>query len=442
MQGEISTILMDKVADWLTHSSLAGDDLETMVRGFCERLAAAGIPLIRVHLSFSVLHPLYDALGFTWKRGHGMAVEGFRKKADASDRFLHSPYYHLLSNNLDHLRRRIDPSAPSEFPIFDDLKAMGVTDYLAFVHSFNSDTGQGMIGSWSTDSLTGFSESMIAALLRIQNHLAVASKMAVLNKLADNMLTTYLGGAAGKRVLNGQTKRGDGDTIRAALVMADMRGSTKLAERVGREVYIETLNQFFDAIAAPFNRAGGQILSFLGDGFLAVYPCERHRGPAEIACKAALSAVFTATARMEKLNARRKQEGLGEIGYGLGLHVGNVMFGNVGLSDRLTFSTFGTAVNEVQRLQALTKKYPHRVIASKDFVDYCGDTSWVTIGKEQLIGVKQKLTILYPDLSDVVAIEEETGIEAYDRMSDAEQIMILNRDAGRIQLPQDAKKLQ
>ena len=114
--------------------------------------------------------------------------------------------------------------------------------------------------------------------------------MAVLSKLADNMLTTYLGGDAGKRVLNGQIKRGEGDTIRAALVMADMRGSTVLAETAGREGYIDTLNQFFDAIAAPFNRNGGQILSFLGDGFLAVYPCERHRGPSEIACRAALAA--------------------------------------------------------------------------------------------------------------------------------------------------------
>ncbi|TIV10753.1 MAG: adenylate/guanylate cyclase domain-containing protein, partial [Mesorhizobium sp.] len=272
-QAEISTILMDKVADWLTQSALAGDDLETLVKGFCERLAAAGLPLKRVHLSFSMLHPLYDALGFTWLRGQGMEVEGFRKKDGVhSDRFLTSPYYHLLSHKLDHLRRRLDPSVPSEFPIFDELRLMGVTDYMAFVHPFNGNTSQGMIGSWSTDSASGFSDSMISALLRIQNHLAIATKMAVLTKLADNMMTTYLGGDAGRRVLDGQIKRGEGDTIRAALVMADMRGSTRLAETAGREIYIDTLNQFFDAIAAPFNRRGGQIMSFIGDGFIAVFP--------------------------------------------------------------------------------------------------------------------------------------------------------------------------
>ncbi len=267
--------------------------------------------------------------------------------------------------------------------------------------------------------------------------------MAVLNKLADNMLTTYLGGDAGKRVLNGQIKRGEGDTIRAALVMADMRGSTKLAETSGREVYIDTLNQFFDAIAAPFNRAGGQILSFLGDGFLAVYPCERHHGPSELACQAALNAAFKATARMSELNKLRRQQNLPEIGYGIGLHVGNVMFGNVGLTDRLTFSAFGSAVNEVQRLQLLTKKYPQQLIASKDFASYCNG-NWATLGEEKLAGVRHKLTVLSPDMSDVGTYEEDGGLEpSYDRMSDAEQVILLHRDTRRIQLPdEDQKKIQ
>ncbi|PSJ56972.1 adenylate/guanylate cyclase domain-containing protein [Kumtagia ephedrae] len=428
-QADVSTILMDKVADWLTASSLAGDDLETMVRGFCERLAAAGMPIARVHLSFSMLHPLYDALGFTWERGSGMRVEGFRQKpGQKSEQFLRSPYYYLLNNKLDHLRRRIDYSGPSEFPIFDDLKTLGVTDYLAFRHMFTAGREQGMLGSWSTDAPSGFTEGMIAALLRIQNHLAVAAKMAVLNRLADNMLTTYLGNDAGKRVLNGNIRRGQGDTIRAALVMADMRGSTMMAEQEGREAYIDTLNQFFDAIAAPFNRRGGQILSFLGDGFIAVYPCDRHHEPSEIACKAALSAAHKATARMAALNEDRRRRGLAEIGYGIGLHVGNVMFGNVGLNDRLTFSAFGSAVNEVQRLQALTKKYPHSLIASEEFAGYSGG-GWINIGKEKLRGVKERLTILHPDMTDIVDSEDDAFEISYDGVSDAEQLMLLYRDS-------------
>ncbi|RWA76335.1 adenylate/guanylate cyclase domain-containing protein [Mesorhizobium sp. M1C.F.Ca.ET.193.01.1.1] len=442
-QAEISTILMDKVADWLNQSALAGHDLETLIKGFCERLAAAGLPLKRVHLSFSMLHPLYDALGFTWFRGEGIEVESFRSKPGVlSDRFATSPYYHLLSNKLDHLRRRLDTSMPSEFPVFDDLRLMGVTDYMAFVLPFSGNTSQGMMGSWSTDSAAGFSDSMISALLRIQSHLAIATKMAVLTKLADNMMTTYLGGDAGRRVLDGQIKRGEGDTIRAALVMGDMRGSSKLAETSGREIYIDTLNQFFDAVAAPFNRKGGQIMSFIGDGFIAVYPCERHRSQSEIACQAALAAAHKATARMMDLNLHRKEKGLSDIKFGIGLHVGNVMFGNVGLTDRLTFSVFGSAVNEVQRLQTLTKKYPHSVLASKDFASYCGANSWLTLGNEELIGIKQKLTVLSPDLSGTLGLDEDGALEpTHGRISDAEQVMLLHREAARMAAG-DPRKIQ
>ena len=183
--ADVSTILLDRVADWLTASALAGEDLETVVRGLCERLTAAGMPIKRVHLSFSMLHPLYDAVGFTWERGGGISVEKFNTRGvDKPERFLRSPYYYLLSNNLDHMRRRVDPTAPNEFPVFEDLKAMGVTDYMAFIHSFGRDSSRGMIGSWSTDAANGFSDEMIAGLLRIQNHLAVAAKMADIPDLA------------------------------------------------------------------------------------------------------------------------------------------------------------------------------------------------------------------------------------------------------------------
>jgi adenylate cyclase len=316
---------------------------------------------------------------------------------------------------------------------------MGVTDYLAFVHSFGSGKDQGMMGSWSTDAPAGFSESMIAALLRMQNHLAVASKMAVLNRLADNMLTTYLGNDAGKRVLSGKIRRGQGDTIRAALVMADMRGSTMLAEEEGREAYIDTLNSFFDAIAAPYNRRGGQILSFMGDGFLAVYPTDRHREPSEIAAQTAFAATQRAVARMTLLNEKRRAQGRRELGYGIGLHVGNVMFGNVGLNDRLTFSAFGPAVNEVSRLQTLTKKFPHTIIGSEEFAEYCGG-SWITIGKEKLRGVSQKVTILYPESTDLEDNEEDAAPEiSYDGVSDAEQLMLLLKDEGRIGMSGNGK---
>ena len=428
--ADISAVLVDNVADWLMKSALAGADVEEIIRGFCERLAAAGVPLARIHLSISVLHPLYRATGFMWRRGQGLTAESYRHvQSSKTDVFKRSPYYYLLSNNLDHLRRRIDVSAPSEFPVFDDLKELGLTDYLAFVHPFNFGSSQAMMGSWSTDRADGFGDATIAALLHIQNQLAVAVRMAVLGKLASNMLSTYLGSDAGQRVLSGQIKRGDGETVRAALVMADMRNSTMLAGRYGRQVFIQTLNQFYDAIATPFNRNGGQILSFIGDGFLAAYPCDRHKIQSQIACRSALAAAGAATARMAELNRQRASQGLFEIGYGIGLHVGNVMFGNVGLADRLAFSTFGTAVNEVQRLEALTKKYNAKIVASNDFANYC-EGDWTKLGTEKLRGSEQAVKIFAPGAASLQPAAMAEAADAADqRFSDAEHLVILHRES-------------
>jgi len=427
---DLSDTLIDRVAVWLKHSALRGDDLETLISGVCERLTAAGMPLLRVNLGFSMLHPLYRAIGFTWLRGHGLSMQGIRitEHGDPRETFLKSPHFHLLSHDLDHLRRRLNPNDPPEFPIFSELYALGATDYLAFVQSFNQTAEQGMMGSWATDTRDGFTDNMIKVLLRLQESLAVAAKMAVLAKLADNMMTTYLGPSSGKRVLSGQVQRGDVETIRAVLVMGDMRDSTALAESVGRQDYVDTLNQFFDAIAAPFNVNGGEILSFIGDGFLAAYPCDRHREPSQVAARAALSAVAEAQGRMAALNAARRAAGDSELRFGLGMHVGNVMLGNVGLKHRLTFSAFGAAVNEVQRLESLTKKYGVPVIASEDFIGYC-DGAWELKGHETLQGIRDRVGVYLPtpgllDANRTAVLAAETD----EQISDAEQMMKLFRD--------------
>lgn len=425
----ISETLMDEVSAWLKQASLRSTDLETVIRGCCERLAATGLPLKRINISLSILHPLYRAMGFTWRRGEGLKVEGYRHVEPGEtedDGLLKSPYYQLINNGLEHMRRRIDVDCAAEFPIFEDFKKEGITDYLAFFLPFGENSGQGIVGSWSTDRAGGFNESEIAALLRIQGRLAVAARVAVLSQLAGNMLTTYLGNDAGKRVLSGQIQRGDGETIRAALIMADMRDSTAIAEQAGRQVFIDTLNQFFDAIAVPFSEGGAEILSFLGDGFLAVIPCARHRGPSEIACRQALGAAQNAVARMSQLNERRVTDNLPAIGYGLGLHVGNVMFGNVGLKERLTFSAFGQAVNEVQRLEGLSKKYKTPIIASDEFALYSGG-DWNMLGIETLRGTDYDMKVHSP-LAAQATVSDYVPASKGRELTDAERLILLHRD--------------
>lgn len=429
LQDHVSQTLIDGVSAWLKQSALKDTDLETIAGETCERLAAIGIPLARVHMSFSMLHPLYTSLSFTWRRGQKVAVEGFSVPVGKAppERYLSSPYYQLVSKNISHLRRRIDPATPSEFPIFDDLKAIGATDYLAFRLSFGDSAERGMLGSWATDGATGFSDDMIRALLHVENNLAVAAHTAVLRKLADNMLTTYLGGDAGKRVLSGQIRRGDGETIRAVLVMVDMRNSTVVAENGGRQVFIDTLNEFFDAVATPFNSDGGEILSFIGDGFLAVFPCERKKSASEAAARAAMKAARSAIARMAEVNRLRAARGLSKVNFGIGLHVGNVMFGNVGLRNRLTFSAFGSAVNEVQRLESLTKKFDQPIVASEIFRNYCGG-DWLQLGTEKLRGVPDPVSVFSPDAANQPHAEAaDMTFDTHEKRSEAEELMLLYR---------------
>jgi adenylate cyclase len=210
-----SRALVRRAREWLMAQALKDADLETVVRGACGGCMPRA-PIARVQLSFSMLHPLYRGIGYTWRRGQGLQVDAYRHtQGNATpDRWLKSPYYHLKRHSLDHLRRRLDTGGASEFPIFDDLRQEGLTDYLAFTSSFEMGKGQGMLGSWSTDQRGGFSDGEIEALLGIQDTLAVACKMATRDGVAKSALSTYLGAQAGERVLAGQIKRGDGETPR------------------------------------------------------------------------------------------------------------------------------------------------------------------------------------------------------------------------------------
>jgi adenylate cyclase len=425
-----SRALVDRAEDWLMEQALRDADLEVVVRGSCERLHGAGVPLARVQFSFSVLHPLYRGVGYTWRRGQGLRVDAFRHQSGDTppDRFLKSPYFHLLKHELDHLRRRLDTGGEAEFPILDELRQEGMTDYLAFATSFAMGKRQGMVGSWATDQRGGFTDGEIEALLGIQDSLAVACKIAMRGGLAKSTLATYLGPSAGERVLSGQIKRGDGETTRAAIVWGDLRKSTEMAEQLGRQAYIDNLNTFFDATAGAVADAGGEILSFIGDGFLAIFPCDRNQKGTGEACTLALSAVLDAMDRMAETNRQRQEKGEPALGYGLSLHIGNVMFGNVGLAERLSFSVFGSAVNEAARLETLTKKLGTPVVASQEFAGYC-NTEWEALGHESLRGVQAPMAVFRPILSERAApTRPMTARGRLSDLSDAEAVVLLSRD--------------
>lgn len=400
-RGPASTILVDKAARWLLEQALFDSDMSTMLSGCYERLCAAGIPVKRAHLVLSILHPLYSALGIAWKPEEGIKIEGYQHYLgdDIPEAFLRSPYYQLKNKNIEFIRRRIEgPHMGAEYPVLGELSDQGYTDYLAFGLAFNTEGEKGVLGSWSTDKPGGFTDSEIAALLSLNDQLAVACKMAVQREVANNVVTTYLGSDAGHRVLNGNIKRGDGETTRAAIVYGDMRGSTVMADQEGRQAYIDALNDFFDATGGAISDQGGEVLSFIGDAFLAVYPCGRNRRESVVATQSALASAHDAVGRMSKINLEREKNKRTPLRYGMSLHIGNVMFGNVGMPDRLAYSVFGSTVNEAARLEGLTSKYNRLVVGSANFKDYAGG-AWQELGCEELKGVAQPMSVFSPTLN-------------------------------------------
>ncbi len=398
-----SRALISGIGDWLMRQALAESDIETVVVGCCERLRAAGVPISRGYFAFTTLHPLHRAIGITWQRGEGTTTEGYPHiPGGISDSYRRSPHYHMMQHDLDHLRAPLHPHVGSlQFGILNDLRAEGCTDYFAFVVGFGGGEradrpeGFGMVGSWATDETTGFTDSEIDALLRIEGRLAVACKLAVRRRLMRNVAETYLGKDAATHVLDGQIRRGDGQSIQAAIWYSDMRGSSRLADTLSSQAYIDTLNAYFDITGGAVHEAGGDILSFPGDALLAIFPTDGTKRGATPACNKAHAAAIAARERLSTVNGERKSSGLLALEFGTALHLGEVMYGNVGVPERLTFSVFGSAINEIARLEALTKKLKEPVLISEAFSKICRH-NYRDLGSHRLRGIGRDMRVFGP----------------------------------------------
>ncbi|MGE3934425.1 MAG: adenylate/guanylate cyclase domain-containing protein, partial [Rhodospirillaceae bacterium] len=353
--------LVDAAADWLMAQALDDTDVRGLVQGICTRLVAAGIPLWRVNLAFTTLHPLVSAISVTWHRDVGLSVDGIEHSRDESPAWAISPYKHVIENGLPYLRRRlVGDDAQFDFPILTELRQKGATEYLAIATRFRPAASErrfsdGIVVSWATDRGDGFNEQDLKSILRIQRRLAVACKVAILSDTASNIATTYLGAGAGSKVLTGQIQRGAHETIHAAIWYSDMRGSTHLADTLPSAEFLALLNAYFECTAGAVMANGGEVLMFIGDAVLAIFPTDRHDGGGLDACARAVAAAGDAVARLDAANAARAEMGADPIAFGIAVHVGEVMYGNIGVPERLEFSVVGPAVNEVVRLEGLTK---------------------------------------------------------------------------------------
>jgi adenylate cyclase len=394
-----------RIARWATQAGLAGAAEPDLLRDFCDLLVDAGIPLARVNMAIDTLHPVYEGRVFRWRRDQTdvapVSEYGRTNEGEAATHWLRSPYYHLSQTGGEMLRRKVGADHTADFPVLEDLKREGQTDYVAMIHRFAAD---GVIGemdcvysSWTTDAPVGFSNEHLSLLREVVPSLALAMKCASLRRIAETLVETYLGRDAGRRVLSGRIARGVTDRIQAVLWFSDLRGFTHITETADPEQIIPFLNDYSEAIISSIHEAGGDVLKLIGDGTLAIFDAE---DPAQ-ACRCALTAESLARTKLQALNQERISCELPVANAYLGLHIGEVFYGNIGSQNRLDFTVVGPAVNEVSRIAALCRSAERDVLVSSAFLSATSQedrSRFVSVGRYALRGVQrpQELFTLEP----------------------------------------------
>ncbi len=391
------------VSDWMIEKTLGPIDLQELLDGMCQHLIEAGLPLSRGHAAMNTLHPMYQAETVTWSAIGGSGGQRIPHRDRTSEAWLRSPLRPSVEDDLPEDRFRLAGDGRwRAFPLLVELSEKGATDYLVLPVKFddgfpNRGRVDGVVTAWTTNAPDGFSDTHLTALRRLVPRFAVAARMARSEQTAVNILSAYLGGDAARRVLAGQIKRGDGDLIPSVIWYSDLRKSTTLADELPGDEFLGVLNDFFESTAGAVLDHGGDVLRFIGDAVLAIFPVGEGAFTYGTACRTALEAAHEAEARLELVNRERTDNGKPALAMGLGLHVGEVMFGNIGTPERVEFSVIGPAANEVARIEALTKDLGRDIVVSEAFARHL-DVEWESLGAHEFRGVAGTRELFAPPL--------------------------------------------
>lgn len=383
--------LLQQVRDWLIEQALGEPDIVELFEGLCLRLAGIGVPVGRGSMMWPTLHPLFQAENVIWRRGERAMLGQFEHQDEESDAWLRSPMRALMEADIPVMRRRLTgPGKMLDFLLLEELAEQGYTDYILMATGLFSTTQhlqhrRGILVSWACDQPGGFSEADLAGLQRIQQRLAIATKTVLQDRVARNITEAYLGKLTGRKVFRGAIRLGDGDRIRALVWFSDLRSSTHLAETMPPDAFLELLNDYFECAARPVIDAGGEILEFVGDAVLGIFPVsdDAERAPTT---RTVMGALKESLSYADRLNAERVEAGKPGFRYGIGLNFGEVMYGNIGVPERLSFSAIGPTVIEVARIEKLTKVLDARVLATRE-VATIEPQHWRSMGQQALEGV-------------------------------------------------------
>ena len=350
------------LAEWLAGAASQTPELPALHDAFCRELLGRGLRIWRSTVGLETLHPEVSGFMLIWRAGERAETSAARAGILASPAYVNSPM-RLVDETNQPFRRRLDRPSP-DMPLLDELRAEGATDYAMYPFPF-LERRRSAVMSFATQAPGGFSALELGELEIAARLFSPYAERHALRRVAIDLLDTYISPSAGEKVFDGQVERGAAETIVAAIWFCDMRGFTRFSDAAPLEHVIATLDDWFECLAAPVEQHGGQILKFMGDGLLAIFPA---RVDYAMAAGAALAAAREAVANTAALNERRAVDGAAPVRFGLALHVGEVAFGNIGSRRRLDFTAIGPAVNHASRLEELTKRL-RPIVASKAFAD-------------------------------------------------------------------------
>jgi len=350
----------------------------------CWRLLGDGVPLWRATLYMGTLHPLIRGVGVRWLR-ELKVIEDFRilHGSEETDEYLHSPIRATIERGTP-FRRRLIEETP-EYPLLSKLRKAGVTDYFAL--PLNRTFRRFPVVTWATDRPDGFGDADIGAFEEINPALAAIAETRAVRRISANLLDTYFGPQAGRRILAGQIRQAEGERMRAVIMMTDLRGFTALSDRLPADEVITLLDDYFDALATPIQERKGEVLKFMGDGMLAIFPAADDDDFPTSSMRA-LEAATEGLQRLDAVNKKRSAKGRGELRTGMGLHLGEVIFGNVGAAGRLDFTVIGPAVNLASRIEDLTKRLSRPMLFSSAFARVC-PRPLVSLGFQPVRGLNE-----------------------------------------------------
>ena len=393
--------------NWLVNQGLTGLPETDLIRGFCERCRDAGLALSRGLAFIDTLHPIYEGRGFRWNDHDTNESDTFEYTStadgDGAKNWRRSVFHHMLENGHDEFIINLGDSGSLDFSMIGELAEKGHKHFLAFVHRFGDAGTLGQMDCfysyWATRRDGGFSLAEIEALRDLVPLLGLAIKSAQHVDIARTLGRVYLGRDASEQVLGGRISRGVTERIKAVLWFSDLRGSTGISESIEPDEIIPFLNDYAQASIDAIHDAGGDVLKLIGDGVLAIFTGE----DMAIARRAALQAENRFRLNMAEVNARRSAAGRPVTTAYVGLHIGQVFYGNIGSEDRLDFTVVGPAVNEVSRIASMCRSVDRELLASSEFrggLDATGRRYLVSTGRYALrgIGRAQDLYTLDPDM--------------------------------------------